>query len=116
MKAVLKCPATVFDVWGKHICSRGATHEHDGRYYCKSHHPPTVAAKIKARNEAWEEKFAREAVELEAKLALAREQERRAALFPEMLTGLQIIADSEQEDSKIGCIARALVAKATGKP
>src|SRR3954467_4780684 len=35
-----------------HVCGKNAAHEHDGVYFCKLHHPPTVLAKNAARNAA----------------------------------------------------------------
>lgn len=41
-------------------CGKNASLEHDGKHYCKLHHPPTVWAKRDARNAKldaeWEEK------------------------------------------------------------
>ena len=36
--------------WGRgHSCGRTATLEHNGGWYCKTHHPPTVNAKFESR-------------------------------------------------------------------
>lgn len=36
-------------------CQRNGSLEHDGRLWCKTHHPPTVEAKTKALHAKWEE-------------------------------------------------------------
>ena len=51
--------------WGRgHSCGRTATLEHNGGWYCKTHHPPTVKAKFEARcktaSAEWESKAAAE--------------------------------------------------------
>ena len=71
-------------VWGytKYLpCGKTARYEHEGRWYCKRHHPPTVEAKLDARNKKWEEdsrsrlQAAKEANEARA------EMQRRAAAY-----------------------------------
>lgn len=32
-----------------HACGRSANYEHEGKHYCKTHHPPTVKAKADIR-------------------------------------------------------------------
>lgn len=62
-------------------CDKTARYEHEGRWYCKRHHPPTVQAKLDARNKKWEEdsKSRLQAVK-EANEARA-EMQRRAAAY-----------------------------------
>lgn len=51
-KGVL-CPARVRDMYsGSYACGRKASYEYEGFYYCKTHHPPTKAARDEARAEA----------------------------------------------------------------
>lgn len=38
-------------------CGKTAAYEEAGAYYCKRHHPPTVKAKKKARDAAWNAKY-----------------------------------------------------------
>jgi hypothetical protein len=48
--------------------------EHEGKWYCKTHHWPTQKAKIDAQHDAWEKKFAAEKAartKAEARAALA---------------------------------------------
>ena len=37
-------------------CSRKGVLQHDGKAYCKQHHPPEVKKRLNAQNEKWEEK------------------------------------------------------------
>ena len=79
------CKGEVWSGYSYHSCGKKAKHEHEGRWYCKTHHPPTVEAKDKARSERFEKKWAakRERDALEA--AQKAEQQRRADLYPELL-------------------------------
>ena len=51
------CEAITFS-FSINRCLDDGTLEHDGHWYCKQHHPPTVAAYNKERNERWERKLA----------------------------------------------------------
>ena len=71
-------------IWGhtKYLpCSKTARYEHEGRWYCKRHHPPTVQEKLDARHKKWEEdsKSRLQAVK-EANEARA-EMQRKAAAY-----------------------------------
>ena len=37
-----------------HSCGRTATLMHEGQWYCKTHHPPTIAARWKVKQDAWD--------------------------------------------------------------
>ena len=71
-------------VWGhtKYLpCGKTARYEHEGRWYCKRHHPPTVQAKLDARNKKFEEDWkSRLQAETEANEARA-EMQRKAAAY-----------------------------------
>jgi len=48
------CVATIrngFDSWR---CSRKGSMKHDGRLFCKTHHPPTAKEKDRIRSEKWQ--------------------------------------------------------------
>ncbi len=57
-KAEHTCEKRVFTNHHRGLCGRGARYEHEGRWYCKTHHPPTIEAKNKARLEKWKCKWA----------------------------------------------------------
>jgi hypothetical protein len=107
---------------GGRPCGKNAKYEHEGKWFCKIHHPPTVAEKNKARNERWEKKWAAHCERVEQKA----EQQRRADLYPELLGALQNIAATArlaEEFKSDWCaaatgmvrMARAAIAKAEGK-
>ncbi len=59
------CCARIYSGYlSSHACGKGAAYEHEGKWYCKTHHPPTAKAKNEARNAKWQaeldEKRARE--------------------------------------------------------
>ena len=105
-------------------CRHGASLEHEGKHFCKRHHPPTMQAKGEARQAEWRERTDREIAAREAANAASKEINRRAALFPDLLDALQKIAaiqnqsdgpDWEEIEEARG-IANAAIAKATGEP
>jgi hypothetical protein len=110
-------------------CGKSAAYEHEGQWYCKTHHPPTVAAKAEARQEERDRKWRYEKSLRDKAAAKRAEMERRAALFPELLEALRWIERRcpaeflKQEPHVIhteaahdaGACARAAIAKAEGK-
>lgn len=115
------CPARVYTgSFSGHTCGKTGKFEHDGKWYCGTHHPPAVWAKREAKSAAWDAEFARKR-ELQAAVnAAAREQQRRADLYPDLLNELQeILAWAIKEgaplrEQEIKSIS-ALIAKATGR-
>jgi hypothetical protein len=86
------CEKVIWSGFYKSKCSKKAKHEHEGHWYCKTHHPPTVRAKTDARNEKWKKEWAakRERDALEA--AQKAEQQRRATLYPDLIQAMREIA------------------------
>jgi hypothetical protein len=74
----MKCCELVYHAdgnWGRHYpCSRNATVEREGKYYCKTHDPVAVKARVGKRRAESEAKYAAE---------LKRRQLERAA--PDLL-------------------------------
>lgn len=84
------CEGKIWDGWRYLGCSRTAKWEHNGLWFCKTHHPPTVDAKQAASAAAWRAKFdAAEAVR-NAKLDKQKELERKAAAFDEILNAYNV--------------------------
>ena len=76
-----KCEGKVWDHMRYLPCGKTARYEHEGKWYCKTHHPPTVQEKLDARNEKWQAKWnAQEQARKEAEEARA-EMQRRAAAY-----------------------------------
>jgi hypothetical protein len=65
-------------------CGRTAKYEHNGKPYCKTHHPPAAKAKRDAKNAAWDAKLAQKQADYDAaaaeKNALRKNAERWAFL------------------------------------
>lgn len=83
------CAGLVWSGWNHYPCSAGAKHEHDGRWYCKRHHPPAIKEKQDARTAKWEAKWRAEQEALAAEAEERAENARRAALYPELLEALR---------------------------
>jgi hypothetical protein len=116
-----KCCAKVYtpDTISGYTCGRGAAYEHEGRHYCKTHHPPTVKAKREESNAAWQLKFQAEQDARKKADAERAEQKRRAECFPELLEALQEVmawgTDENYVRAKDACEkARTAIARATG--
>ena len=62
-------------------CGKTATYEHEGAYYCKTHHPPTVEAKHAARDAERRARFDRECVANEASHDELAEMRKNAARY-----------------------------------
>ena len=77
-----KCCSTVWPLgaYRSVACGLGAKYEHEGKAYCKTHHPPTVRAKRDAKNAAfnskWEQQQARESAAIAVREALRKDAER----------------------------------------
>ena len=80
-------------------CGKTARHEHEGRWYCKRHHPPTMQAKLDARNKQLEEdRKSRLQAAKEANEARA-EMQRKAAAYDGLIA---------QRDSLLEALTNAL--------
>ncbi len=114
------CCGKVWGGFGFHRCGRGAKYAHEGNWYCKTHHPPTVKQKKEAWLMALKEKCDAERKAWEEAAAAKAETERRAALYPELLEALRLIAATNPVDAALDSerairIAIAKIAKAEGE-
>ena len=112
-----KCEAGVRSGYWSVACGKNAAYEHEGRWYCKTHHPPNVKAKQDARDAKWEADWkARREAANEADSAKL-EVYRRADCYPDLLAALidlertAGIASMYADPCRI--VARAVIAKAT---
>ena len=84
-------------IWGhtKYLpCGKTARHEHEGRWYCKRHHPPTVQAKLDARNKKFEEDWeSRLQAAKEANEARA-EMQRKAAAYDGLIAQRDVLLEA----------------------
>ena len=53
-----RCSGRVWRDYSDFPCRSAGTLEHDGKWYCKKHHPPTVKEYERERNRRWEAKWA----------------------------------------------------------
>lgn len=76
-----RCKAQVWSGYQAYPCNKTAKYEHEGRWYCKKHHPPTVEAKRIAKNEKLDRELAewKAANEREEAIAKAKDAVIRAA-------------------------------------
>jgi hypothetical protein len=118
----------VGNVFARYTCGRTAKYEHLGKWYCKTHHPPTVWAKREARSVEWNKQFAARQLAIKEAQAAKDEAARRAALYPELLEALRMFVNCALPVPGAGThwtegwldqalpIARAAIAKAEGEP
>ena len=112
------CAGHVFSDYRSRTCGKSAAHEHEGHWYCKTHHPPTVKAKDAARSAKFRAKLDAERDAAQAKKLAADEQKQRADCYDDLLEALRLIATAENSALDLAyCkgIARAAIAKATGE-
>ena len=116
--AAHKCDGTIFGEYRLYRCGVTAKHEHEGSWYCKTHHPPTVKAKGDARSANLRAKLYAERDAAQAKKLAADEQKQRADCYDDLFEALRLIATAENSALDLAyCkgIARAAIAKATGE-
>ena len=98
------------------MCGRTAKYEHNGKWYCKMHHPPTVKQKQEEKHAAFEREWAAQRAANERAEADRAETKRRAELFPELLEALKLAQSiiGHPDDAHSQHIA-AVIAKAEGE-
>lgn len=69
-------------------CGRSGKYEHEGKWYCKQHHPPTLKAKDEARREKWRQEVEDRRNADEARMKLERELELKAAAYDRLVEWL----------------------------
>ena len=100
------CEKVIWSGFYKRRCSKKAKHEHEGHWYCKTHHPPTVRAKTDARTEKWKKEWAAKREQDALEEAQRAEQQRRATLYPDLIQAMQNIVRDEQSAQ---AVARAML-------
>ena len=121
MRTKHTCEGHVFFNYLSRPCGKSAAHEHEGHWYCKTHHPPTVKAKDAARSAKFRAKLYAERDAAQAKRLAADEQKQRADCYDDLLTELRLIAGTDPVDAALDPqravrVARAAIARATGEP
>ena len=89
-----KCAGEVWDRFHFRPCDRAGSYEHEGRWYCKPHHPPTEQAKRDARDKKFREDFeSRQQASREAEKAHA-EMQRKAAAYDGLIAQRDALLES----------------------
>jgi hypothetical protein len=116
-----KCKGRVYQGlgYGFRPCGNNAAHEHEGHWFCKTHHPPTIKAKSDARTAGWNAKWDAQNVANKAESAANAEQKRRADCYPDLLAALEYAMEFLQDWEDLtgetyARKARSAIAKANG--
>jgi hypothetical protein len=111
----------VYKGYYSHICGKNAAYEHEGKWFCKTHHPPTVLAKTQARAKKYETQWAAAEAKRKTEAEKRAEIERKAAMYGELLEALKLLLDREWQDDdgsltleQARANAKAAIAKAEG--
>ena len=82
-----KCCGQVWPAgaWRSYPCGKNASMEHEGKHYCKTHHPPTVQAKRDASHAKWQAQWEAQRVREQAARDAAAEQKRRADAYDRLI-------------------------------
>ena len=115
-----KCQGRVFDMYQTHDCGKKAGYEHEGRWFCKTHHLPTIIEKRMVRNAQLTAEFVAKAARDKEARDSQIEMKRKAAMFDELLEALKSAAEALEIASTGGGVdfyayaktARAAIAKA----
>ena len=92
-----KCAGEVWDRFHFRPCDRAGSYEHEGRWYCKPHHPPTEQAKRDARDKKFREDFeSRQQASREAEKAHA-EMQRKAAAYDGLIAQRDALLEALKE-------------------
>lgn len=116
-----KCEGRVYQGpgLGFKACCKNAAYEHEGKWFCKAHHPPTIKEKSAAKTAIMRAEWAKGAAESKAKATALAEQKRRADCYPDLLAALESLLANLTEGDFISLtridVARAAIAKANGE-
>jgi hypothetical protein len=122
-----KCVGRTYNGYRFLMCGVGAKHEHNGKWYCKTHHPPTVEQKRAEKQAQYERKYEAKELARDAEIAERNEMKRRADLYPELLEALKELdswlvcaciatpEDMAQSFPHMQQVVSAAIAKAEGK-
>lgn len=77
-------------------CGKNASLGHDGKHYCKLHHPPTVWAKRDARNAKWDAEWEEKKKKAAEASTAADEQKRRADAYDQLVERVKELEETLQ--------------------
>ena len=86
-----RCETRIFTgmAFHGHLCNRPAKVERNGKHYCGTHDPVSVAEKRAKRDAEWRAEEDRQNAVAIFRASIQTENERRLALFDEMLAALR---------------------------
>ena len=98
-----KCCGQVWPAgaWRSHPCGKNASMEHEGKHYCKTHHPPTVQAKRDASHAKFQAQFDAQRVREQAERDAAAEQKRRADAYDQLVERVKELEGALKQISEI---------------
>ena len=86
-----KCAGEIWQFARYFPCGKNGRHEHEGKWYCKLHHPPTRQAKQIASREKWQANYAaQKQASMEAKLA-HDEMQRKADAYDGLVAEIEAL-------------------------
>lgn len=109
--------------YGSKLCGKTAKFDRDGKHYCGTHDPVTIAEKDAIKNAAWKAKYEAIHAARDAAKAKQAEIERRADCYTELLEALQRLVLNANGDAVTGYFdvpvtnieaAKAAITKALG--
>jgi len=112
-----KCEGVVLGAFRNYLCGKNAAYEHEGKWFCKTHNPPTIKQKSDAPLAVFEARWEAQKATSKAQSAALAELQRRADCYPDLLTALidlertAGIASMYADPGRVA--ARAVIAKAT---
>ena len=85
--------------WGRDEvqCRHNASLEHEGKHYCKLHHPPTAQAKQEAKRAKWSAEVEADRTKRAAERAEAAEQKRRADCYGQLVGRVKELEEALRE-------------------
>lgn len=98
--------------WGainRRPCGKEATLEHEGKWYCKLHHPPTIKNKRDARAEAYKKRISKEVSAAAERRTAAAEVQRKAIAYDRLVD--RLVGKREYDTLCVADIREVLEAK-----
>jgi hypothetical protein len=79
------CGRVSYGDWGRsRQCTKTGAYEHEGKHYCKTHHPPSVKEREKKRSDELNARWEKECRINEQRNTAQKEQQRKASEYDAM--------------------------------
>ena len=96
--------------WRSYPCGKNASMEHEGKHYCKTHHPPTVQAKRDASHAKWKAQWDAQRVREQAARDAAAEQKRRADAYEQLVERVKELEEALRDAVDCGMVPKSSAA------